>query len=306
MRSIQHVAEICLDYISTADVSASLGSSTPGQRRSLISIITAALQVCYSRAPEAFAGQAGAIIPPPTNCTITVINGSPVITITGYPYDARGRNFQFGGQYYQVAITGPGTTELVEPWTGTSGNIAATVYGDAIELISTFHHLLGDVIVQGSGPLFAAPDRQSFLNIRDGTTTGDYGSRGAVARRPNSPDVPEAYWVEEAFLSTGTKRYIRIAPFPNFSSRMNYTVEYKPREISVADLSDASIVLPMPGDFVDSIFVPLVLQRWTGSPWFRNESAKSEIARQFKEALQLLAGWSPQDTREIRIHVPAF
>lgn len=306
MRTIQHVAEICLDYISTADVGANLGSIPAGQRRSLISIITAALQVCYARAPEAFAGQVGAIIAPPTTCTITAINGSPMVTITGYPYDARGRSLQVGGQYYQVAITAVGATELVEPWPGTTGNFPATIYGDAIEIVSTFHHLLGDVMVQGSGPLFAAPDRMTFLNIRDGTTTGDYGMRGAVARSPNSPNTPEAYWVEEAYLATGTKRYIRLAPFPRSSARMNYTVEYKPREISVADLSDATVVLPVPGDFVDSIFVPIVLQRWTGSPWFRNESAKSEIARQFKEALQLLAGWSPQDNREIRIHVPAY
>ena len=306
MRSIQHVAEICLDYISTADVGANLGNVPAGQRRSLISIITAALQVCYARAPEAFAGQAGTIIAPPTSCTITAINGSPVISISGYPYDARGRSLKIDGQYYQVAITALGTTELVEPWQGTTGSFAATVYGDAVEITSAFHHLLGDVIVQGSGPLFAAPDRQTFLNIRDGSMTGDYGQRGAVARDPNPPGTPEAYWVEEAYLATGTKRYIRIAPFPASSARMSYTVEYKPREISIADLSDATLVLPMPGDFVDSIFVPIVLQRWTGSPWFRNESAKPEIARQFKEALQLLAGWSPQDTREIRIHVPAY
>jgi hypothetical protein len=306
MRSIQHVAEICLDYISTADVVAALGSTTPGQRRSLISHITAALQVCYSRAPEAFAGQVGAGVIAPVTCTITATNGSQVITISGYTPDPRGRTFMVGGQYYQIAVTGPTTIELVEPWRGTSGAMAATIYCDAIEIASSFHHLLGDVLA-GGVPLFAAPDRASFLNLRDNSQTGDYGQMGVTIRNARRPGTPESYWVEESYLSTGvSKRFIRLAPFPSTSFGLSYTVGYRPREISVADLSDATLALPLPGDFVDSIFVPIVLQRWTGSPWFRNESAKTEIARQFKEATALLDNWSAQDSREIRIHVSAY
>ena len=101
---------------------------------SLISIITAALQVCYVRAPEAFAGQVGAIVSGPQACTISATGGQTAITITGYAPEPRARTLVAGGQLYQVAVTAPGTTELVEPWAGTTGSFAAQIYCDAIDL----------------------------------------------------------------------------------------------------------------------------------------------------------------------------
>jgi hypothetical protein len=70
----------------------------------------------------------------------------------------------------------------VEPWAGTTGSFAAQIYCGAIEITSTFHHLLGNVEIAGYGPLFAAPGRQTFLNMRHGWITGDYGQFGAIAR----------------------------------------------------------------------------------------------------------------------------
>ena len=87
-----------------------------------------------------------------------------------------------GGQLYQVAVTASGTTELVEPWAGTTGSFAAQIYCDAIEITSTFHHCWAMLRLRATGRSFAAPDRQTFLNMRDGWITGDYGQFGAIVR----------------------------------------------------------------------------------------------------------------------------
>ena len=149
---------------------------------SLISIITAALQVCYVRAPEAFAGQVGAIVSGPQACTISATGGQTAITITGYTPEPRARTLVAGGQLYQVAVTASGTTELVEPWAGTTGSFAAQIYCDAIEITSTFHHCWAMLRLRATGRSLPLPTgRPSSICAMAGSpaTTGNSGPSSA-------------------------------------------------------------------------------------------------------------------------------
>lgn len=308
MRTILYVAEMAMDYIQTADATSAVVDASAAQKRSLCSIITATLQELYRIKPEVFGGQRGAIIAAPQTGNVGFTANSPTINLSAFAgQDLRGRTLASGGVFYQIAITAAGVSELVTPWRGATGTFSSTIYCDSIPVDATAFNVIGDVVLDGFGPMWAAPDRNTFLAIRQNFPVGDYGTyRGILINV--MVGQPWAWWVESGYLATeATRLYLHVAPLPTLQPYpLSYTLSYRPRELVPADLTNASLVLPMPGDFVDSILVPCVLQRWTGTPWFRNQSALKEISRQYTEAKSMLSNWGAQDNREIRIIVPAF
>jgi hypothetical protein len=291
MRSLQDIALLCFDY---SDIEG-LGQATERQIAAACSIITAALQELHTKKPEAFKNRSGATLRAPENNTATLTAGSTSATFTAFGRDLRGASIRSGDIYNQVAgaSASPGTA-VSWPWAGSSGAQTITAYGDAVLIGDTSFTVLGDVQLEGYGPLKPMPDRSSYVSQRDSASMFDY--TGTSLTHPRHTGIPEGWWVETAFLASGNPQlYLRVAPLPQFEYSISFDLVYKPRLIVPADIeSETAIILPIPGDFWDAILVPYVLQRWTGTPWFRNAQAKEEIARQFKVAERMLLDWGGQ------------
>lgn len=312
-RTLTNIAETCLDYVETADNNTPLASATNAQKRVLAQTISGALQELYRKRPEAFGGQQGATLSLPVTGNAIVTNGSTVIDLTAFgAVDFRGRSITSGSIRNQIAATvGTSPAALVEPWIGSTGTQAITVYCDAVLVGSSLFNVIGTVMLEGYGLLKPLPDRGSYIAFRDMAYNMDYGSAAPRPLMARYNGQPTSWWAEPAFISnaagSSSQIYLRIAPLPaQVVYSISYTVSYRPKVLQTADLSDGSIALPVPGDFYDSILIPWVLQRWTGSPWFRNESARAEINRQFLVAKEILAGWSPSEQADVQLIVPVY
>lgn len=301
MRTPGYIAELCLDY---TDVDG-LGSASDRQRRFLATIITGALQELFAKRPESFKQRIGATIQAPKSESVLLTAGSTTADFSAFGRDIRGASVKISGAFNQVrpAVASPGS-ELLMPWTGATGTHTVTVYGDSILVDNP---VLGDVQLEGYGPLKPVPDRATLTAARDEYRISDYGMRPPTIARRRFSGMPEVWWAETASIAGSTPQiYLHFAPLPEREYRVTFDLLVNPVNMEEIDLSDDAYALPVPDDFVDSIVIPYVLQRWTGSPWFRNNDAKPEIGRQYKTAAGLLADWSPQIQQGAQIIVAGF
>lgn len=301
MRTPGYIAELCLDY---TDVDG-LGSASDRQRRFLATIITGALQELFAKRPESFKQRIGATIQAPKSESVLLTAGSTTADFSAFGRDIRGASVKISGAFNQVrpAVASPGS-ELLMPWTGATGTHTVTVYGDSILVDNP---VLGDVQLEGYGPLKPVPDRATLTAARDEYRISDYGMRPPTIARRRFSGMPEVWWAETASIAGSTPQiYLHFAPLPEREYRVTFDLLVNPVNMEAADLDDTDLALPVPDDFVDSIVIPYVLQRWTGSPWFRNNDAKPEIGRQYKTAAGLLADWSPQIQQGAQIIVAGF
>lgn len=298
MRTIADIAELCLAYVEVDAGTASLVTEATGvQQRFLCSTITGALQELHALKPEAFRIRSGAILTAPESIAATVTAGSTAVSLPGGGRDFRGLSVRdASGGYNQIApATATPGAAFVKPWDGATGATSLTVFGDAILISTGAFTVMGDVHLDGYGPLIPAPDRATYTAYRDDLSQDNYGSRPPSLSRPRRAGQPEAWWSEATFQAGVRQQlYLRFAPVPDRVYTVSYDLALTPREIVVGDLIDTTTILPMPGDFIDAILVPYVLQRWTGSPWFRNEVAKAELGRQYKTAKAMLEDWGAQ------------
>ncbi len=295
MRTLADIAETCLDYTDLSSGGSALSTATDRQKATICRCITGALQELHGLRPEAFRIRRAIALPAPETISATLTAGSTSATFAT-TRDLRGCSFRNGDAWNQVAAAAasPGNA-IVQPWTGTTGTHALTIYGDATLLGSDLWTVTGDVHLEGFGQLRPCPDRTTYTAYRDELWAMDYGRRPPSLSRPRWRGMPEAWWVESATLAGARNQlYLRFAPVPDRSYSVSFDVGLSPREIVVTDLSNNTISLPVPADFYDSILIPFVLQRWTGSPWFRNAEAQQEIARQYKVAKALLYDTDPQ------------
>lgn len=305
MRTYRDLAEAALDYTDVTGESDILSNASTRQLKALCSTITGALQELYAARPESFRVRAGANLVAPTSQSITLTTGSSAVVLTAFGRDLRACSVKVGETYSQVlpAATSPGAA-LLTPWTGATGAQSIKAYCDAIAVGNS---VLGDVHLEGYGPLKPVSDRASYTAARDEYRIADYGARQPTVSRPRWSGQPEVWWVESAAVAgVAPQLYLRVAPVPEREFRISYDMTYTPAAVVSADLINDTAVLPVPEDFVDVILLPYVLQRWTASPWFRASDAKVEIARQYKEAHRLLEDWSPQVEQGSQIIVQVY
>jgi hypothetical protein len=305
MRTIGDIAELALDYIDITAGTSLLDGATPRQKKFLCSVMTGALQELHAKKPEAFRQRQGALLSGPESVTVGVTAGTTLADFSGSGRDMRGQSVRAGSIFNQVApaAESPGTA-FVMPWQGTTGSQSLRVYGDALLIGPAAFSVQGDVHLEGYGPLRPAPDRATYTASRDELWLEDYGRRAPSLSRPRWDGFPEVWWAEPAFIAGKRQQlYLRFAPLPDRAYAVEYDLAFLPMEIQVGDLEDTTTVLPIPGDFVDSILVPYVLWRWKGCPWFRNEAAKAEINAQYQVAKGMLQDWGAQVQQNLQVVV---
>lgn len=315
MSTVKNVALAGLDYIGVD----SLAVASDAQRRALARSLTGAAQEIVSKRPDLFCQAMSGSFSGTRSVSATVTHGSPTIVLAEASGPYAGRTIvlpdsldtnQILAGTAETVDTGATTCTLRRAYTGTTGTITATLYGDAILLPAGFTKVLGNCELVGYGPLQPLADRAEYIQWSNRTRAGDYGvSRTRNAQR-RQQDQPLAWWVETAFLPAGSTQpartavVLRLVPLPD----RDYTVEFDaaalPTEITVDMLEDAAadVLLPMPGG-QSIILEAFFLQRWSVTPWFKNEKARPEIARQFTTAENALINYSPQSETGGRITV---
>jgi hypothetical protein len=281
--------------------------------------ITGAMQEVFDAAPDEMRERrVGSVLHAPASGTVSAAQFSTTITnfsaaqsymqgctvrLAGDPQDNELGPQALDGSGNPIA----GQYSLERPYMGTSGNsVAISIFHDCLTLDPAVDHVNTPVELPNQAPLYAANDQLDFMRwlgvplITDeaGNAIGFpfyYYYQRTVSR-------PRA-WFAEGWYDPAQAQYvkrIRFGPMPDTNYPVAYRVAMCPPRYSSADIAapgdstyaDPGTVIPVSNSWVESILLPVALQRFTAHPAFKNESAKAEIGRQYKQALAMLTGAS--------------
>lgn len=300
-----------LDYINVATIA--LASARQLQR--IARDLTATLQQIYSLAPALYKRRDSAILAAPLTVSVTVVNGSTALTCATALVD--GSSILIGGDpsmYNEVRIQGS-SKFLRYPFNGLSGTYdGTTVYGDSVLLDSSVDRVIGTVRLNETYELTKRVNRQDIGLLISPDST-DYGRRVTVLPMKHVVAQPLAYWVEPVYFTDGNvannRSYLRMRlfPMPFQAFTLGYDVRVRAPRFASGDLGtdsvDSTATIPVAADMVEACVRPLFLNRWAGSPWFRDKEARAAIAEDAKAATVLLAQYRPQQPSNRRI-TPRF
>ena len=297
------VAKRALRYIgvNTLDGTAAPEILQAGDLDEVAACINGAMQEIWDAAPaESKTQPSGIQFRAPTQVTVSVTPYSTAITVTGWAAWMIGCTVRITGDDQDNEIVNQ--TTLAMPFSGpNAGSVSATVYNDCIQLPTNVSGILGPVLLQNFRSLHPCDTQEEFIRFAGAPAVTDSGGHSAswlFFSFRKIIGIPLAWFVQGAidFSSAYTNRRLRIAPMPDSNYKLSYRVTMNPPIYSSADLTSAGVTFPLPNAWVESILLPIVLQRFTGSAAFKNEAARVEIGRQYKQALSILANTRGQRT----------
>lgn len=224
------------------------------------------------------------------------------------------------GTIIQIApqrdITAAGTSgaTLTSPSLLPSATYEMQIYNDAIPLPSDIISIMPTVILDGTRELQAANSEFQLVNPFPMRRESDYGR--PIYKTHNvatpSPSVPMSYMVTSIPTTPASgaqnQLYMRLSPRPIASHSITFQAKVRPTQITVAGLDAANNgaactqSIPMPQGWAETYLLPVALQHFTRSPFWRNAEAKSEIARAYQSAIDNIPKETSQQDRKLRIY----
>lgn len=197
---------------------------------------------------------------------------------------------------------------LVLPYAGTSASGAmATVYNDCLTLGTSVSGVQPPVIILGEHelvPLRSQRDVHTFAPSVGHNREAVYGllHDSFVVAEQRDVDVPIGYYVDRGVTSTGrVVNRLRVSPFPD----QDYVLQFESREQAprITSLSPGSTEIPIPQDYAESIFLPMLRYQFTSQKHFEATQIRQSLKQQYEDAFNLLAKLKPQMARASHVRV---
>ncbi len=301
------LAYACLEYL--GEFSLILVEHAAAQeaiRRAIALAINQATQQIYELNPGIFKREVGVTVNAPISGTVTVSQGqAPLAGTTFNPSTLNGNSIAVAGQTETNAIRtrgGAAGSELLFPYTGTSGVKAATLYGDAILLDPAYSRPLGPVWLSDIRILKPLAGKHEMLGYDPRQSLdSDWGFRTSGTNRSPAPrqiGQPEAYFVDTHLhtydLTTNVGIFLTPIPDRQFSLRFDAAVR-PPLVFAVDSFTGHSLFsFGMPAGLDERFLLPLVLYYWTRSAFFKNAEARKQIREDYATLLPEIEGWTVQ------------
>ncbi len=248
----------------------------------------------------------------PTTFTIpTLTQGGTSFTLTAPTWQSwmLGCSIKIGDRWNEIIGRDENTVLLLNPELTTYGtNVSATVWCDCIQLPDNVLQVLGPVAIADGYELIAAKNLSDIHQaVYDYWRTEDYGfgsfTTNARRRTADSPG-PRLYWHDTQYTGSTAPAVsrLRLGPMPislcvlNYRARMS-TPTFTQSDVynAVTDVSaDPGVRIPVRDDLIETVFLPIVRQRFTAAAIFRNESVLGEFKRQYEAALEIARKMKPQ------------
>lgn len=231
---------------------------------------TAALQRLYNALPTYFKEQTqGFVLPAPLAITGVGVTQFGK-TVTGYTFTEA----QFG---MTVVLDGDpgwnqiiGTDELLNPYMGSTGSVAGTIYGNAIHS-DTFplDRIIGN-------PQFANQNLFPVSSFTIATANG-YGQSPWLWYQ--QVGLPNVWWTQVFGNSQGKKpiMVLKFAPAPDQAYAVNVRMGFWPRRLTLTDYDD-NTDLPVPDQFIEKALIPMALQEFMSSPAWLGKNDEAAVA----------------------------
>ena len=162
LRLLRDFGVISLDTASPAN---QVNPIEAGDLDDVAGVMTAGLQDIFDLGPSEIREKpGGAYLQAPTSVTLTVTQGSTTISsLTTYASWMLGCSIRIAGDDQDNELQS--STKIAVPYTGTSGSVTATVYGDCIQLDDTVGRVIAPVTLPNQAPLIPAGTRAEFMRL---------------------------------------------------------------------------------------------------------------------------------------------
>lgn len=308
--NLRSLAYEALSYIAPSGApvnEATLELASALQKERLAADLTATMQEIYDQAPALYRRTLGVSLDAPQTVNITVTAGS--VNVATAATFAQGATIFLGGIHNQI-FTENGQKRLLFPYAGSTGTVPATLYSDCVLLDDHVAQVLDEVFLAGGLRLAPRHTRADLLGgLRE---FPDYGRR--LHHGTSAPTIgrPASYWVEDFLLTGGTdhaaQRRLRFMPLPATAQQVSYDVRLRAPRFTAADLgtdeTDSTRTFVVANDYLESLVRPLFLKRWSGSPWFRDDAARTALQEEAARARATLADFHSQQKRNRRLAAP--
>jgi hypothetical protein len=272
----------------------------PGRNGAVLLAMNGALQEIFGKAsPWVRYDERGAVLRAPvTDVEITVTNGGTAATISAGTWQDwfSGCQIRIDGAAVENRIRNNSrAVSLKFPHDGPSGITTATVWHTSLDLGADVMEVTGGVLVNGR-EIFPVP------SLRAGRAgEEDFGFGGSRAE-PVGTVTGEACgylletWCPSANAAPALR--LRLTAAPRVQSFLEYSALTVP--LVVTDLASLD-TLPIPLQFVQSIFYPVARQRLTACEFYRGGGNAEEIGRSYQAAMKALADLHPRKQSGIRL-----
>jgi hypothetical protein len=196
----------------------------------------------------------------PVTVSIGVTNGSTTITGATFTESQFGRTIRIGGDDIENQVVG--TTDLLHPFSGTTGTVSAVIYGDATPLPESYAAITSDPQVL---------ETRRFL------------AHQKIPRTPTRKklvDEPRFYWVESNARNQNPSApgIVRVDSLPDQVYRLEFEAELAPVRVTVADFHAPGDDLPIRAQHVENYLLPIARGLLTTSSLWRDKDTKSKAS----------------------------
>lgn len=308
--TITQIAENLLTHFAPEERSIPDSSSYAGRNAAVMAAMNGACQELWGASgPFIRRDERGYLVHATKTVTISVTNGSRNATISvGWETWMVGCSIAINGSAYDNQIRNEvDSVKLRTPHDGPTGSVQATVYCDCISLEDDVVAVMEPVVLDARH-LGAVPSGKHYTASRHDQ---DYGfHRESIVSQADSrlstvAGRPVAYAVESwspAAESIPVSR-LRLQPAPREAHKLELSVRMAPPKVT--DIEGNTNTLPIPHDYVQSIYLPFALQRLKGSPFYRSAPGKDEeIVRSYQAAQELIRKIDPRRKTGKRLVTP--
>lgn len=150
-----------------------------------------------------------------------------------------------------------GTNELLNPYMGSTGTVAGTIYGNALfSNTYPFDRVIGN-------PTYANQSIGILLNAS--MARNNAGANQWLMQQ--NVGVPVAWWPQVFGNSQGNSPMwiLRFAPAPQQAYAVNVRLSFWPKRLTLTDY-DSNTSLPVPDQFIEPSLIPMAIQAFMSSP----------------------------------------
>jgi hypothetical protein len=201
--------------------------------------------------PHAKTARASFSFTAPKTVDIGVTTGSNLFTVFSPDDEDAYCTIRIDGDTAPNTIIGSG--EMLHPFAGQTGTVAATVFHDAIPIPAQYQEIVFPLrdIDKNWSALFPGP---------------------RVTRKTNGE--PEWAWVDgnASGQSPFAPLILCVNTLPNGLKRYQADAVLAPKRITLEDMADGTVPVPLPPEHIDAFLIPAAIGALARTPWWKNES----------------------------------
>lgn len=267
-------------------------ASAPIKAR-ILSDVNAALQQLWTMAPPWWSNYiTGAFVNAPVSVSgLTLAKGGFTIVSSGpgsFPTWSNGCTVRLGDDVSDNAIVSrdasSNTVTLSRPYAGSNmASGVALIFHDSIALAADVISVSSPIMVVGKHELLP-------LNVFPNLIT------------PQDQRCPENYFIDHDLSSGLTGLRIKLYPLPDSEYSLQFSVNKAAPNFTNL-VSQGSQNIPVPQNYIDSIFLPLLRYQFSTWKHFEANAIRPTLKEQYQNAFQILRRLNPQPMRIGRVRI---